>query len=70
MVKVGKICSCPLGWFRESLRKPVLKDGFFYEAKTINKSLSALGNIINALTTPKDKKIICGRSELKKKASP
>jgi len=39
------------------------------EAKTINKSLPALGNVINALTTGEQKKIIFGRSKLNKKLS-
>ena len=50
--KMGKLYCCDLAG-SEKVEKTEAKGQTLEEAKMINKSLSALGNVINALTDPK-----------------
>ncbi|TVU00724.1 hypothetical protein EJB05_53834 [Eragrostis curvula] len=63
-VKSGKIILVDLAG-SEKVEKTGAEGRVLDEAKTINKSLSALGNVINALTTGKDKTIISGGDKMK-----
>ena len=65
-VTSGKIILVDLAG-SEKVEKTGAEGRVLDEAKTINKSLSALGNVINALTTGEQKRIIFGRSKLNKK---
>ena len=68
-VKAGKIILVDLAG-SEKVEKTGAEGRVLDEAKTINKSLSALGNVINALTTGKDRRILCGKNKLDIKVSP
>jgi kinesin family member 5 len=56
-VTTGKIILVDLAG-SEKVEKTGAEGRVLDEAKTINKSLSALGNVINALTTGEEKRIL------------
>lgn len=64
-VRAGKIILVDLAG-SEKVEKTGAEGRVLDEAKTINKSLSALGNVINALTTGKDKTILREKNKHKK----